>query len=131
MKEISVALIVKDKKILMEKRRTDKIAYPGMWGFPGGRIKEGEKSFEALKRELKEELGIEVNNAMQCSSFSDIEPISGEGIRFTVFIVKNWKGEIEKSAEADEIGWFTKEEISNMNVPAVMLLMLRCLKKIY
>ena len=35
--------------------------FPGQWGFPGGGIEPGEKMEEALHRELREEIGIEID----------------------------------------------------------------------
>lgn len=128
MTEIATALIVSGGKILMEKRRPDKPAYPGKWMFPGGRIEEGEKPFDALKREMKEELGIGVSAALQCCTVSDIEPLSGRAVRITAFIVKQWDGNITKSTEADKLGWFLKDEIKGLDAPPVVLVLLKCLK---
>ncbi len=62
MKKFNVvgAILVKDNKILCCKRGPGR-ALENYWEFPGGKIQEGETPFEALKRELEEELLIEVN----------------------------------------------------------------------
>lgn len=52
------ALILKDDKILLIKKKTG--PYDGKLDLPGGTIEFGERPEEALKRELKEEVGIDV-----------------------------------------------------------------------
>ncbi|MBZ4681336.1 (deoxy)nucleoside triphosphate pyrophosphohydrolase [Thermodesulfobacterium sp.] len=56
---VVAGFIEKDGKVLVVKRPTDK-KRGGLWEFPGGKVEAGESLQEALKRELKEELGIEV-----------------------------------------------------------------------
>lgn len=51
------AVIIKDDSILLMKRVKEHETY---WVFPGGGIKEGENEIEALKREVKEEMGVEI-----------------------------------------------------------------------
>ncbi len=59
--KIAAAILVKDNLILIAKRKsTDRVA-PGKWEFPGGKIEAGETPEECVKRELKEELGIDVS----------------------------------------------------------------------
>lgn len=55
-------MIERDNKILMSQRLSHQ-SYPGYWEFPGGKIEENEADVDALKRELHEELGIEVITA--------------------------------------------------------------------
>ena len=52
-------IIYKDNKILLTRRKKEKSS-GGVWEFPGGKVEEGECDKEALKRELKEELDLEV-----------------------------------------------------------------------
>lgn len=54
--------IVRNQKseLLLCKMRPDRGVFPGQWGFPGGGIELGETMVEALRRELWEELEIEV-----------------------------------------------------------------------
>ena len=57
---VAVGVIVgKDGAILIAKR-PDKAHQGGLWEFPGGKVEQGETLFDALKRELQEELDIEV-----------------------------------------------------------------------
>jgi 8-oxo-dGTP diphosphatase len=56
--EVAAAIIVKDGKILATQRGYGK--WKGWWEFPGGKIEAGEKAQEALRREIQEELEIEI-----------------------------------------------------------------------
>jgi 8-oxo-dGTP diphosphatase len=57
---VTAAILIKDKRILIAQRKhSGKL--PGKWEFPGGKIEEGESPEECLKRELKEELNIDIS----------------------------------------------------------------------
>ena len=57
--KVVAAIIQKDNKVLVDKRPAEGLL-GGMWEFPGGKVEHGEDHSEALIRELKEELGIEI-----------------------------------------------------------------------
>jgi len=63
--EVQVAvgvLIREDGAFLLTSRPSGK-PYAGYWEFPGGKVEPGESSYQALCRELQEELGVEVKTA--------------------------------------------------------------------
>ncbi len=62
----AVAVIVHDDKILFQKRKQDEF-----WALPGGKIRAGEKSEDAIKRELREELELNNFNVERCNSISE------------------------------------------------------------
>ena len=59
-RKLVVAALVRDgTRILMSRRRADQ-PMPGLWEFPGGKVEPGESPTDALAREVREELGCEV-----------------------------------------------------------------------
>jgi 8-oxo-dGTP diphosphatase len=63
MKSIKVVcgIIWKDDKVLIAKRKPEK-SLGGYWEFPGGKVEQNEDPIDSLKRELLEELGLEISN---------------------------------------------------------------------
>src|SRR5688500_7694038 len=68
----SVALIVlEDHRYLCQLRSTvSEIFYPGHWGVFGGAVEEGEDPEAGLKREIREELSIEIDSAEYFTEFT-------------------------------------------------------------
>lgn len=56
---VGVAIINKDKKVLIAKRKSDQ-PMPYKWEFPGGKLEENETLQECGKREIKEELSLDI-----------------------------------------------------------------------
>ena len=61
---VSAAIIIENKKILCVQRNKGKYNYISYkYEFPGGKLEEGEKEEDALKREISEELNLEIDVA--------------------------------------------------------------------
>jgi 8-oxo-dGTP diphosphatase len=56
---IVAAVIARNDRYLITQRRPSAVL-PGLWEFPGGRVEEGETDAQALKREVRERVGVEV-----------------------------------------------------------------------
>ena len=54
-------IVSKEEKLFLLKRRDSDSHTPGAWEIPGGRLEKGEDPFEGLKRETREESGLEVS----------------------------------------------------------------------
>ena len=112
MKEIKVvaAIIQKENKILATKRGYGE--FINMWEFPGGKIESGETKEQALVREIKEELNIEIN----VDKFAiDIEYQYPNFYLFmSGFMCSIKEGSIEL-LEHNDGKWITKEELNTLN----------------
>jgi len=63
-----------DRSILLQRRAVP--PYRGMWGLPGGHIKTGERETEALKREVLEEVGVEIHTLWKLGTYLEEGRIS-------------------------------------------------------
>lgn len=112
MKEIKVvaAIIQKENKILATKRGYGE--FINMWEFPGGKIEPGETKEQALVREIKEELNIEIS----VDKFAiDIEYQYPNFYLFmSCFMCSIKEGSIE-FLEHNDGKWITKEELNTLN----------------
>ena len=57
---VTAGIIKKNDKFLIAQRKEDSSVGPGKWEFPGGKIEFWENPKQCLKREIKEELNIEI-----------------------------------------------------------------------
>lgn len=89
--EVAAAVIERpDGSFLMASRPEGKV-YAGWWEFPGGKVEAGETGRQALDRELREELGIQVEEAWPWLNRSFVYPHAHVMLRF--FRVTRWRGE--------------------------------------
>jgi 8-oxo-dGTP diphosphatase len=57
--KVTCAIIMEKRNVLVT-QRSERMAHPLKWEFPGGKLKEGETPDACIHREIKEELGIDV-----------------------------------------------------------------------
>ncbi len=72
--------MVRDSRVLICQRTAEQ-AFPLQWEFPGGKVEAGEELAAALRRELREELGIEASvGARDCHRAAPICRRAGRGV---------------------------------------------------
>ena len=96
-------ILLSDGAVLVEKRRANDDADPGLVFLPGGHVEVGESLDRALKREMREELGVRVENVAPIR-VRYYKASNGERQRIHYFRIKDWKGKI-RSNEAASVYW--------------------------
>ena len=105
-------LFVRSGRILLVHRNASRVWAPGCWDAPGGHIEEGESDFDALAREMREELGVVV----MPDNVRLVARLTGADYDARVFAVACWSGDPENRApqEHDELGWFDEEHAASL-----------------
>jgi 8-oxo-dGTP diphosphatase len=104
-----VAAVLRDRtgRVLIAERPAGK-PLAGFWEFPGGKLEADEPAFDALKRELKEELGIRVRHAYRLMRFSYQYP--EREVELDVWRVTAWDG-VPAPLEGQHLEWVRPEEM--------------------
>ena len=96
-------LIFQNKKILICQRK-EKGDHRSKWEFPGGKLKDNENYQEALKRELKEELTIEINEMFFFDKyFYEYKKLS-KNLKLVFFQIFQFEGEIQNKVH-QQLKW--------------------------
>jgi 8-oxo-dGTP diphosphatase len=107
MKEVTAAIILKDNTVLIAQRAPcENLA--GKWEFPGGKIEPGETPQECLKREIREELDVDI----VVSDFFDesIYAYHSGTIKLMAFWCKWISGEFTLKVHSN-LAWVNRHEL--------------------
>jgi 8-oxo-dGTP diphosphatase len=109
------ALIDADGRVLIAERPAHK-EMAGLWEFPGGKVEGGERPEEALIRELREELGIEVQES--CLAPFSFASHSYETFHLLMpfYVCRRWQG-IPRALEHSAIKWVRPAELGAFAMP--------------
>ena len=110
---VVAAIIRKDNRILIT-RRFNNVHLPGLWEFPGGKVEAEESLESALKREIREELGVEIAVLHEVSKVD--HAYSTNIVRLHFFECAIVAGEPQPLDVAD-LRWVPLAEISSYPFP--------------
>lgn len=109
---VTCVLLFHEGKILAA-QRSEQMNLPLLWEFPGGKVEKGESEKACILREIKEELGIQIEVLEQVGEFDPIH--SGvKSIRLIPFLAIWKSGEIHLLEHA-KISWIGKSELYSIN----------------
>ncbi len=120
MKEVAVGILRADGKVLACQRRRSAV-YPLKWEFPGGKVESGETPADALRRELREELGIEATPGAQIHRQDWVypdgvaDPKKDGSFRVFYFLVDRFAG-VPANHAFEEIRWVTVPELQKLDI---------------
>lgn len=101
--QVVAGILCQRRGILIAQRKC------GKWEFPGGKIESGESHSDALRRELREELGVNINGTPR-------HVCTHEGDQFVVHVYKvaDWIGN-PTGMEGQSVRWTTRRVASSFN----------------
>ncbi len=115
MNQIPVAVGVvmnSEQQVLMTQRPDDK-DYAGFWEFPGGKVESGESTYQALCREFKEEIAIEVEQAEPLITLQ--HQYKNYAVQLHVWLITQYAGELQ-AMENQAMQWVTLSEVDSYQV---------------
>jgi ADP-ribose pyrophosphatase YjhB (NUDIX family) len=114
---VVAAVIFKGHEFLLGKRQSKDKNLPGYWSIPGGHVEVKRSDINILEtnlvREIKEEVGISINNLQYLDSHSWVDSAKIS----IVFTCDLQGGEPIAGQETDEVGWFTLEKVKDLPLP--------------
>lgn len=110
---VSVGLVEQDDCILVAKRHPHQ-HQGGLWEFPGGKVEVDEAPLAALKRELKEEVDLDIADAVQL--FTIQHDYHDKSVELIIFKVTAFDG-VAQHCEGQELKWLPITELHTIDVP--------------
>jgi 8-oxo-dGTP diphosphatase len=109
------AVIEHDGRYLITQRRATAVL-PGLWEFPGGRVEDGESDEEALRRELRERLGAEVEVKDQMAH--RVHHYRGYSVDLNLYQAAIAAGQEPQALRVAEVRWVPSSEFEKYSFPA-------------
>lgn len=112
---VAAAMIDAEGRVLLAQRPVGK-ALAGLWEFPGGKVEPGEAPEAALIRELREELGVQVEAdsldpfAFASHAYEDFH------LLMPLYVLRAWNGE-PRPIEASALAWARLEDLATYPMP--------------
>ncbi len=109
------AVIERDGRYLITQRRSTAVL-PGLWEFPGGRVEDGETDEQALRRELFERLGTEIQVKSQMAH--RVHHYIGYSVDLNLYQAAIKAGEEPQPLRVAEVRWVPSNEFEKYPFPA-------------
>jgi len=109
------ALIDADGRVLIAQRPPGR-TMAGLWEFPGGKVEAGERPEQTLIRELKEELGIAVNEACLAPLTFASHSYPEFHLLMPLYICRRWEGTVT-ALEGQTLAWVRPNRLRDYPMP--------------
>lgn len=100
--EVAVGVLIRPDGDFLLTSRPDGKVYAGFWEFPGGKVEAGESVEQALHRELQEELGIQLVQALRWRE--QLVDYPHALVRLNFCKVFQWRGDLQMR-EGQSFAW--------------------------
>ena len=112
---VAVAVIINDAQQVLLALRQAHQHQGGLWEFPGGKVEEAESVYQALVREIEEEVGITIITAQ---AFLELNhDYDDKSVLLDVWLVDEHSGEA-RGREGQQLRWCAIDELREEDFPA-------------
>jgi 8-oxo-dGTP diphosphatase len=112
---VACALVDTDGRVLLAERPAGR-AMAGLWEFPGGKVEAGEQPEQSLIRELKEELGIVVNEACLAPLTFASHAYADFHLLMPLYVCRRWDGMVAPQ-EGQRLAWVRPNRLRDYPMP--------------
>ena len=112
---VACALIDPDGRVLIAERPAGR-PLAGLWEFPGGKVETGERPEQTLIRELKEELGISVNEACLAPLTFASYGYPDFHLLMPLYVCRRWEGTVT-AQEGQKLRWVMPNRLREFPMP--------------
>ncbi|MBS4002441.1 MAG: (deoxy)nucleoside triphosphate pyrophosphohydrolase [Afipia sp.] len=112
---VACALIDTDSRVLIAQRPEGK-TLAGLWEFPGGKLEPGERPEPALIRELREELGIKVEEPCLAPLTFASHSYETFHLLMPLYICRKWEGTVTPH-EGQQLAWVRANKLRDYPMP--------------
>jgi mutator protein MutT len=112
---VVAVILSRGDQLLLCHRSPGRRWFPDVWDFPGGHVETGERPEDALRREVAEELGAELEGVDGSPVLHRVVPQAG--LDLTVWVSWRWRGTVSnlQPEEHDAIGWFEEGQLDELS----------------
>jgi 8-oxo-dGTP diphosphatase len=103
------AVMVEGDRVMLVRRAVE--PRRGFWDLPGGFLEQGEHPAEGLRREVREETGLEIEILEPLGFFLDRYPEPGETTLNLYFVARVTSGKPTPGSDVAEIRWFSRDAL--------------------
>src|SRR5579872_6398731 len=112
---VACALVDADRRVLIAQRPEGK-TLAGLWEFPGGKVEAGERPEQTLIRELKEELGITVEEPCLAPLTFASHRYEDFHLLMPLYVCRRWEG-IVVPQEGQKLAWVRPNRLRDYEMP--------------
>ncbi len=111
---VALGILASGSSVLMERRPSDG-PLPGLWQFPGGKVEFGEHPWDALRREIREELGLKIPGGTLFGLYSHVYDIEGRRVHY-VLVAYRVRVPRARIRETATFRWVPRTELADLAV---------------
>lgn len=113
--KVAVGLIFDDQQRILITQRPLHATHGGLWEFPGGKLEDNEPSLQALVREIKEEVGLDVLHAEFLGEV--LHSYSRQSVALLVYCVSAFQGEANALENQMDLRWVELARLPEFTFP--------------